>query len=77
MSNPKPISAYIGFSTQVYSKTNTIINIKRKYTTKMDLIIGETREFGFCEIGSAKLEDEENGDDVPSSTDDDESEDEY
>ena len=33
------------------------------------------REFGFCEIKAVKLEDEESGDETPSSTDD-ESEDE-
>lgn len=72
---------------RMYKYSDIIQEASNKYYREYETVIdfGESedgpdyrREFGFCEIKPAKLEDEESGDDVPSSTDDeDESDDEY
>jgi hypothetical protein len=70
---------------RLYKNSGCIQESRNKYYNeyKTEIHFGEDedgpdyrREFGFCEIRYAKLEDEESGDDVPSSTDD-ESEDKY
>lgn len=70
---------------RLYKNSRCIQEAENKYyhECKMEIHFGEgqygpdyNREFGFCEIKRVKLEDEESGDDVPSSTDD-EIEDEY
>ena len=70
---------------RLYKNSDNIQESRQKYYNEynMGIEFGEryngsdySREFGYCEIKPAKLEDEESGDEVPSSTDD-ESEDEY
>ncbi|CAG8446511.1 9592_t:CDS:2 [Ambispora gerdemannii] len=70
---------------RLYKNSDLIQESRSKYfeESSMEIHFGERpnsddyrREFGFCKIEPTKLEDEESGDDVPSSTDN-ESEDEY
>jgi hypothetical protein len=64
---------------RLYKNSGIIQEDENKYFSEspMEIHFGESpdssdyrREFGFCKIESARLEDEESGDDVPSSTDD-------
>ncbi|PKC57200.1 hypothetical protein RhiirA1_540630 [Rhizophagus irregularis] len=65
---------------RLYKNSGCIQGARNKYYREHETEIhfGESedgpdysREFGYCEIKSAKLEDKESGDEVPSSTDED------